>query len=1135
MAKVLTIAAALLLTATMAHAERISPPWGFEFCEAPVGNSAHIMGLPSEQGDCDQDNGDCTGSSAPYACCTGLDTGTCACLSVEVTGARQDWCQYGAGALDAGHDCATDADCELECWNGSPNNDCYMRLSATNQDSVNWGVETFTAADYTAVHFLFKIVDWRSYASGAWPSIIRFSQDGTGPGTSIQAERSLLPNGFSDKRCKAGTDIGTSCTTDSDCNSGSGECTDTYSLAAYHFYAGNVCSGGNNDGISCTPCTDDSDCGVDDEICENPGPQGACDDVCLADTGGEQWCVSDYIARTPGNLAAGEWVEVLIVEDDTEGTAQQTRVTLTVNGIEMGSGLADTGLCPGNCDGGGHSCNSNSDCVNCSPSENECQDLVNNKQNGISFGAHASGPLPLLGSKMYFDYDDILVDNASDSGMAVVRLVDFAPDGMSAATNADSDFGCTGTCGIGSTLHLTVDEWATATTPDHTDFIVGAAGSVEGEHLELQDLTLTTNDAADLNDNASMHLYSYVKDNSNKGAGSGKNTGICVSNSVAEGDDCTGMRVLLGTDQIDTVNTDATITINETGHGLANGAIVSLQGATAFGGLSASELQVTGAMTIVNADSFTLEADSTATSNASGGGSVAYISSGWFDVSDEADATEILAVDHHVLDYPGTTGWSDSDVDLITLRPATDGACEGSSCNVNFTEMGATIDVEMDPVVLTGAFDDVNGDEVNTLVLFGDSTANQGSFHGLLLSNLAAFNNITLCTRGSTTLGNFETSLTQALDGTIGTDMNCRVRKGSAANADYVWIIGGYNTLAGGNIASSKYCVGGTDHGRCCDDDCTGTSFACAGGGSCQEYPGYCLSEGADNGYPCQLNRTNGGWALGGADLGDTYCFNSNATKDIFLSTTDAATCATCSADADCETVIPCVADADCQTEVAYADATCVGSVCIGECTSGTCAVSISLQAFNRVDAPGAPNGDWLIDGELNTNSCSGLCVGSNPIAEAKRSVDTIRSIAAARTGASAVEIIWGTQPSGDLVYTGKGANAFRAHNQAQRHLQEYILTTAHDNGDHFMSHEDAFQAYVRAGTGPRADLFNDAVHWSQTGYDTVVDQAVACFDNDGVTVHDGVCTANVCSAGIRPRPCTNNLDCATWSCDFTP
>jgi len=44
------------------------------------------------------------------------------------------------------------------------------------------------------------------------------------------------------------------------------------------------------------------------------------------------------------------------------------------------------------------------------------------------------------------------------------------------------------------------------------------------------------------------------------------------------------------------------------------------------------------------------------------------------------------------------------------------------------------------------------------------------------------------------------------------------------------------------------------------------------------------------------------------------------------------------------------------------------------------------------------------------------------------------------------------------------------------------------------------------------------------------------CWDNDGVTVHDGTCTAGTCTAGVTfSEPCATNIDCATWHCDFTP
>lgn len=76
----------------------------------------------------------------------------------------------------------------------------------------------------------------------------------------------------------------------------------------------------------------------------------------------------------------------------------------------------------------------------------------------------------------------------------------------------------------------------------------------------------------------------------------------------------------LGSDPFTTISGDRTVTVSATAHGLTQGSIVTISGATDTGGLS-----MNGTFQIANTedDSFTFEADESATSSATGGGSSA--------------------------------------------------------------------------------------------------------------------------------------------------------------------------------------------------------------------------------------------------------------------------------------------------------------------------------------------------------------------------------------------------------------------------------------------------------------------------------------------------------------------------------
>lgn len=79
----------------------------------------------------------------------------------------------------------------------------------------------------------------------------------------------------------------------------------------------------------------------------------------------------------------------------------------------------------------------------------------------------------------------------------------------------------------------------------------------------------------------------------------------------------------LGTDPLSVANGDATVTVTMPGHGLADGALITVTGAAAVGGITPNRAST--AVTVIDADSFSYEFTSNATGTATGGGSAVVI------------------------------------------------------------------------------------------------------------------------------------------------------------------------------------------------------------------------------------------------------------------------------------------------------------------------------------------------------------------------------------------------------------------------------------------------------------------------------------------------------------------------------
>lgn len=164
----------------------------------------------------------------------------------------------------------------------------------------------------------------------------------------------------------------------------------------------------------------------------------------------------------------------------------------------------------------------------------------------------------------------------------------------------------------------------------------------------------------------------------------------------------------LGADPLDTTDTDETLTVNYTAHGLAVGDRIKLTGATDVGGITAANdinrEHIIG--TVPDANSFTIELENAATSTASGGGASIEI----FTEIDAGGCDAVNATGYGVGTY-GTNDFGESQTDTtLFVQPRiwwmdvfgttlVCGAGQGGKCYQWLS------DVDTAPTVITNAPD----------------------------------------------------------------------------------------------------------------------------------------------------------------------------------------------------------------------------------------------------------------------------------------------------------------------------------------------------------------------------------------------------------------------------------------------
>jgi hypothetical protein len=132
----------------------------------------------------------------------------------------------------------------------------------------------------------------------------------------------------------------------------------------------------------------------------------------------------------------------------------------------------------------------------------------------------------------------------------------------------------------------------------------------------------------------------------------------------------------MGTNPVGTLSGSTTVTITQTAHGLSTDALVTLAGLTATGGVPATDLNLRHSITVIDADSYSIEVATTATSSASGGGgsgtstntrATIVVDPGTYTVEVPAAATSnALTFTHHNLPRTGAVYAVDDTIYLCT-------------------------------------------------------------------------------------------------------------------------------------------------------------------------------------------------------------------------------------------------------------------------------------------------------------------------------------------------------------------------------------------------------------------------------------------------------------------------------------
>jgi hypothetical protein len=403
---------------------------------------------------------------------------------------------------------------------------------------------------------------------------------------------------------------------------------------------------------------------------------------------------------------------------------------------------------------------------------------------------------------------------------------------------------------------------------------------------------------------------------------------------------------------------------------------------------------------------------------------------------------------------------------------------------------------------------DRDGDTFKTMCLVGDSTWDNEDFQLGVVANTPEPDNIYFFTRGGSMLGDTAAEWAQLVEGTAGTYMGLSVRRGSAGRTcDVVFISHVVNTVYN-NLAMS--------------DPRLPVSWKGVG------QAGYCEDQGGtDQGKPCHCpiahprtsqeaapapNVTPAAWG----------CINSGqflATPVFFLGNFYCQ----CTNDAGCtygmRTPVPLHTPAVCNT------ANPLFKYCV-ESESGD----------TNVDTTPLTRTSFATTGCNDSPGCvGGRCVQRVSHAQVEDTVGEITAATAALQASPPI-LVWVSAPHLILldnldspIAFDQLVPAFDAVRRVYRRQPYFVDLQAYFR-QRFPEHTCASSNNCTAEEDGNLAL-RDGVHWTTAGQFAAAQAIADCLT---VGESDGVCTGNVCTAGLVGDACTDPEDCDIQSCDFT-
>lgn len=662
--------------------------------------------------------GTCSTGAVGYACTTNAD-----CYDIQVASTpapRSDYCGHDSGDL-RGATCATNGDCGSGTCLDQPGNDFVLRV-VDSSNSTTTTVAEFQNSSLATTCFLQAVrVDDATY-------------------------RLQVFHGQADDQCSGGINDGTvctACTTNGDC--------------------GTACVGGDEPGTSCSVNGDCAGAGTcTTGQCVNTGSgDGACSDVCQAETLGEQWCLPSTLAST-GDLTVGRWYE-FVIGDRVSASSIKTCV-IYEGGFERGRRSTPYGDCSDN----SWACDSNVDCNSGATCDaigaaglGPTRVIVGTSGRNATIGAplflsqgsaqgvylHALLRVDQVGSSTQpykLALDDLGHQNrpvSVDTTMAVMRVADAHPDSTIADRFSDTP---------SASNHANVDDSASGAPDDDSTYVSKRVGSgTDTDIYTLSDLTLASGESVPTTD-MGVAVSMRANESTDSASGSGKYVWIELSDSSSAND--IGIPCSTNSDCSDAV-------------------------------CVSSVCQT--------------------------------------DLSDAASTGYAWQGYGIITQKPGGGSWDETALDGMRMELNYNTSASSWRVTDALVEYPIAIAAPSAP----GVFPDVNNDGEKRLCIATDSTGNNADFHTAIVSSLEDLDSFVACSKGSTTILDIANDATDIMDGLAGGFMNCRYYRGDQGPCDVLMVISGVNTITGNSPVPGSFCVGGTEQGTSCTQnaDCAGS------------------------------------------------------------------------------------------------------------------------------------------------------------------------------------------------------------------------------------------------------------------------------------------------------------------------